>query len=71
MTTDVELLQEISEKLDRVIALLALHLDGEEGSKVDRLLALKLDYTTISLVTGLSTNAIAVRVSRAKKANAR
>lgn len=67
MTKTEELLSEISAKLDRILALIAIE-GVEEPEKVKRLSAMGLDHQTIASVTGLSPNAVAVRLHRMRKA---
>jgi len=62
-----ELLEEISAKLDRVIALMAIQ-GVEETEKLRRLNAMGLDHQTIGSVTGLRPNTVAVRLFRMRKA---
>ena len=63
-----ELLEAINTKLDQVLGLMAIHGIEDDGERVTRLNRLGLDHTTIASVTGLSPNAVALRVSRSKKA---
>ncbi len=70
MTRTEELLSEISAKLDRVLALMAIQ-GVEEAEKVGRLRDMGLDHRTIASVTGLSPNAVAVRLFRMRKARGR
>lgn len=63
-----ERLAEISEKLDRILGLMATQGVDDDGEKVSRLRALGMDNATIASLTGLTINAVAIRVSRLKKA---
>ena len=62
-----ELLEQISQKLDRIIALMAIQ-GVDESEKLRRLNAMGLDHQTIGSVTGLRPNTIAVRLFRMRKA---
>jgi hypothetical protein len=66
MTTE-QLLFEISEKLDRILGFLAIRNVGTTGDQVKVLADLGLDSNTIAAVTGLTTNAVSVRLSRMRR----
>ena len=65
--TNEQLLAEISAKLDRILALLALRGIEDDGEKVSRLHEMGMDNTTIAAVTGLTKNAVALRLSRMRR----
>ncbi len=65
--TSEELLTEINEKLNRILGILALRGLEDDGEKVRRLRDLGMDNPTIAAVTGLSKNAVAIRISRMRK----
>lgn len=67
MSRTEALLSEISAKLDRIFALMAIQ-GVEEADKVSRLRDMGLDNRTIASVTGLRPNTVAVRLFRTRKA---
>lgn len=67
MSRTEALLSEISAKLDRIFALMAIQ-GVEEADKVSRLRNMGLDNRTIASVTGLRPNTVAVRLFRGRKA---
>jgi len=69
--SDGELLAEIAAKLDTLIALVAARSAGEDPANIiERLHAMKLSPKVISLASGISENAVNVRISRMKKKKA-
>ena len=64
--TERELLSEVSNKLDRIIGLLAIQ-DKDEDTKIRILYGLGFDAPSIGSLVGLSANAVRVRKSRGKK----
>lgn len=64
MKGEHDLLKEISEKLDRILALMAVRDLDDSAEKVRILNEMGMDNATIAIVTGLSKNAVAVRLSR-------
>lgn len=65
--TEAKLLKEISEKLDRLIAVTAIA-GKDEDERANLLINLGIDARIISSITGLTTNAVAIRKTRLKKA---
>ena len=65
--TETVLLKEISEKLDRLIAVTAIA-GKNEDERADVLINLGIEAKIISSLTGLTINAVAVRKTRIKKA---
>lgn len=63
MSSEEALLQ-ISGKLDRILGFLAVRDVQDVGERIARLRALGLDNTTIATVTGMTANAVAVRIHR-------
>jgi hypothetical protein len=63
-----ELLAEISGKLDRILGFLAISGVDDAGERISRLRSLGLDNPTIAAMTGMTTNAVAVRVHRMVRA---
>ena len=59
-----ELLSEISAKLDRILAVLVVRAVEDDGEKVRRLHEMGMDNATIAAATGMTKNAVAVRLSR-------
>jgi hypothetical protein len=64
--TEMNLLKEISEKLDRLIAVTAIA-GKDEDEHADLLINLGIDAKIISSITGLTTNAVAIRKTRLNK----
>jgi hypothetical protein len=62
-----QLLFEISEKLDRIMALVAIRTVEERAEQVRLLDSLGLDARTIAAVTGMTPNAVALRLSRMRR----
>jgi hypothetical protein len=68
--SNVDHLTEISEKLDAVLGFMAISKVGEDlGKFVPRLKAMGLSPKAISRVTGITENAVAIRISRLKAAS--
>lgn len=65
--TQTDSLQEISEKLDTVIAFLATREISDSGEIVEKLASMGFGAKTIAPVAGISENAVAIRLSRLKK----
>ena len=62
--SEIDLLKEISEKLDRILALMVVR-DLDDAAEMVRVLnSMGMDNSTIAAATGLSKNAVAVRLSR-------
>jgi len=62
----------ISQKLDAVLAFLAVRgIENDVGAVFERLHLAGFNAKTIALVSGLTENAVAIRLSRAKKKTAR
>ncbi len=61
-------LTEISEKLDAILGFLAVRgMQDDASAMVERLRGLGIDSKGIARVTGLTENAVAIRLSRLKK----
>jgi hypothetical protein len=59
---------DISEKLDIIIGFLAIRgMQDDAGAMIERLRGLGLNAKATARVTGLTENAIAIRLSRMKK----
>ena len=69
--TQRDSLQEISEKLDTVIAFLATRDISDSGEIVEKLAGMGFSAKTIAPVAGISENAVAIRLSRLKKTKKR
>jgi hypothetical protein len=68
--SNVNYLAEISEKLDAVLGFMAISNQTEDlGKFVPRLKAMGLSPKAISRVTGITENAVAIRISRLKAAS--
>ena len=67
MKSEREVLEEISGKLDRVLGIMAVRDLEDDTEKVARLRDLNLDNATIAAVTGLTKNAVAIRLTRMKR----
>ena len=67
VTPELAVLNEIAAKLDRLIAITATA-GKHEDERVDLLINLGVDSRIISAISGLTTNAIAIRKTRFKKA---
>jgi DNA-directed RNA polymerase specialized sigma24 family protein len=66
--TDSELLTEISQKLDSILALLAAPaVQKDEGEVIRRLYENGHSASVIARVVGISENAVAIRLSRMRK----
>lgn len=65
--TQADTLQEISEKLDTVIAFLATRDVSDSGEIVEKLAEMGFSAKTIAPVAGITENAVAIRLSRLKK----
>lgn len=68
--TQTDALQEISEKLDTIIAFLATRDLSDSGAIVEKLAAMSFSAKTIARVAGITENAVAIRLSRMKKKKA-
>jgi DNA-directed RNA polymerase specialized sigma24 family protein len=60
-------LQQISEKLDTIIAFLAARDMSDSGAIVEKLAGMGFSARTIAPVAGITENAVAIRLSRLKK----
>ena len=68
--SNVNYLAEISEKLDAVLGFMAIsNQTADLGKFVPRLKAMGLSPKAISRVTGITENAVAIRISRLKAAS--
>lgn len=65
--TQTDSLQEISEKLDTVIAFLATRDVSDSGAIVEKLAGMGFSAKTIAPVAGITENAVAIRLTRIKK----
>lgn len=65
--SQIEHLSDISEKLDTVIAFLAVRDINDSGAIVEKLVGMGFTAKTIAPVVGLTENAVAVRLTRLKK----
>ncbi len=65
--TSEELLAEISRKLDKVLGFMAIRGVEDTSEQIARLRSLGLDNHTIAAMTGMTANAVAVRVHRMQK----
>ena len=65
-TTELAVLKEISEKLDRLLAVTAIA-GKNAGEHADVLIKIGLGPDIISSITGLTKNAVAVRKTRLNK----
>ena len=65
--SQLEVLNDISEKLDTVIGFLAARDISDSGAIVEKLATMGLSNKTISPVAGMTENAVAIRLSRMKK----
>jgi hypothetical protein len=67
-----EMLAEISEKLDAILGFMVVRdLKGDASLIVPKLKAMGMSVKTIALVSGISENAVAIRLTRLKKPGAR
>jgi hypothetical protein len=62
-----QLLGEINVKLNQILGLMAINGVEDDGEKVKRLNRLGMNHATIAALTGMTANAVALRVSRMKK----
>ena len=67
--SQIEILHDISEKLDTVIGFLAARDISDSGAIVEKLATMGLSNKTISPVAGMTENAVAIRRSRMKRKN--
>ncbi len=67
ITSQSELLQEISEKLDVVVAFLAASGVNDSGAIVEKLAEMGFSAKVIAPVAGITDNAVAIRLTRLKK----
>ena len=66
--SEQQLLSDISEKLDVVVGFLAIRgIENDQSAMVSKLSALELHPRIIGFVSGLSENAVNVRLSRDRK----
>lgn len=66
--TQTQLLEEISDKLDQVVGLMAVRgLDGDTGAMIEKLHEIGLKNDVIAPIVGLKENAVRVRIQRSKK----
>lgn len=65
--TQADTLQQISEKLDTIIAFLAARDMSDSGAIVEKLAGMGFSARTIAPVAGITENAVAIRLSRLKK----
>lgn len=66
--SQVQLLEEISSKLDSLIAVLAVRgLEGDTAAMTDKLHSMGFAKEVIAPVVGLTENAVRVRIQRARK----
>lgn len=65
--SNVDRLAEISEKLDVIIGFLAARGIDDAAAAIERLRGLGLNAKGIACITGLTENAVAIRLSRMKK----
>lgn len=65
--TQADTLQQISEKLDTIIAFLATRELSDSGEIFEKLADMGFDAKTIAPVAGITENAVAIRLSRRKK----
>lgn len=70
MGATAEYWESISQKLDAVLAFLAVRgIEGNQSAIVERLSGAGFSRKTISLVSGLTENAVEIRLRRAKKSS--
>lgn len=67
MKSERDFLEGISVKLDRILGMMAIRDLEDNSEKIRRLRDLDLDNATISAVTGLTKNAVAIRLTRMKR----
>ena len=66
--SQVELMTEISEKLDSILGLLAIRgIEDDWNAVIQKLMGMGLNARTIVPIAGLSENAVNIRLSRIKK----
>lgn len=65
--SQIEVLAEISEKLDIVIGFMAVRDINDVTEQIEKLSEMKMHPKAISVVVGISEGAIAVRLTRMKK----
>jgi hypothetical protein len=66
--TQSDILTDINNKIGGILGFLAVRdLKGDVSKMLPRLKEMGLDYKMMALVTGVSENAIAIRLSRMKK----
>jgi hypothetical protein len=66
--TQNEILNDISTKLDIIVAFLAARgIEGDPAIIVEKLHKINIDYKVIALVAGISENAVSIRLTRLKK----
>lgn len=61
------MLEEINTKLDRLLGVMAVQGLEEDAEKIRLLRDLGLDNATIAAITGLTKNAVAIRLTRMKR----
>jgi len=65
--SQIELLNDISDKLDTVIGFLAAQDINDPSAIVEKLVAMGMDNKTIAPVAGITENAVSIRRTRLKK----
>ncbi|MEQ9567847.1 MAG: LuxR C-terminal-related transcriptional regulator [Pseudomonadales bacterium] len=65
--SQIELLDDISHKLDTVIGFLAARDINDPAAVVEKLVAMGMDNKTIAPVAGITENAVSIRRTRLKK----
>lgn len=67
-TAGVDQLAQISEKLDTVVGFLAVRgIESDPSAMIERLRGLGVGTKVIARVTGMTGNAVAIRLTRMKK----
>jgi DNA-directed RNA polymerase specialized sigma24 family protein len=66
MSTE-QLLEQISSKLDLILGMMVIAANDDEATRVFRLRDLGFDNRTIASLTGLTPNAVKLRLRRAKR----
>ena len=64
---EIELLDEISKKLDRLFVAIAVSRSGDEQTKIKAMTTAKFTANEIGLILGTSGNAIRLKKFKAKK----
>ena len=70
--SQIELMTEISEKLDSILGLLAVRgMEEDSNAVIQKLVGMGLSARAIASIVGLSENAVNIRLTRLKKKTAK